>query len=48
MSEVTFVVLASNTKVTKWFASEYQARRFVNKLKHSKRCRLISCPLFRW
>lgn len=26
MSEVTFVVLASNTKVTKWFASEYQAK----------------------
>lgn len=29
------------------FNSEYKARNFVNKLKHSKRCTLISYPLFK-
>lgn len=48
MYEVTFLVLESNTEVTKTFDSEYLARKFVNKLKHSKKCRLLSYPYLRW
>ena len=48
MYEVIYLVLESNTEVTKSFDSEYQARKFVNKLKHSKKCRLLSYPYFRW
>lgn len=33
-------------KVKREFDSEYHCRRFVNRLRHSRRCRLISCPLF--
>lgn len=43
---VTFIVNASRQKLTKCFDSPYQARVFVNKLKHSKRCTLVSYPLF--
>lgn len=48
MYEVTFLVLKSKTEVTKTFNSEYFARKFVYKLKHSKKCRLLSYPYFRW
>ena len=48
MYDVTFLVLISNTKVTKSFTSAYLAQKFVNKLKHSKKCRLISYPLFEY
>ena len=48
MYEVTYLVLESNTEVTKSFDSEYKARKLVNKLKHSKKCRLLSYPYFRW
>ena len=34
------------TRVEKTFDSPYLARKFVNKLKYSKRCRLVSAPLF--
>lgn len=43
---VTFIVNASRQKLTKCFDSPYQAKLFVNKLRHSKRCTLISYPLF--
>lgn len=33
-------------RITKEFQSPYLAEKFVNKIKHSKRCRLISAPLF--
>lgn len=33
-------------RVEKEFDSEYFCRKFVNKLRHSKRCRLVSFPLF--
>ena len=43
---VTFIVNESRQKLTKCFDSPYQAKLFVNKLRHSKRCTLISYPLF--
>lgn len=33
-------------RVTKTFDSPYICRQFVNKINHSKRCQLISAPLF--
>lgn len=33
-------------RVEKTFDSEYLCRKFVNKLKHSKRCVLVSYPNF--
>ena len=35
------------TRVEKLFDSEYLCRKFVNKLKHSKRCVLVSYPIFK-
>lgn len=35
------------TRVEKEFNSAYLCRKFVNKLKHSKRCVLVSYPLFK-
>lgn len=34
------------SRVTKTFDSEFLCRKFVNKLKRSKRCTLVSYPLF--
>lgn len=45
--KVTFFVNATNQKLTRSFDSEYQAYNFVNKLKHSKKCTLVSYPLFK-
>ncbi len=33
-------------RVEEEFDSEYLCRKFVNKIRHSKRCRLVSAPLF--
>lgn len=44
--KVTYLVNETNTRLTRSFDSEYLARKFVNKLKFSKRCTLLSCPLF--
>lgn len=33
-------------RVEKVFDSPWTARKFVNKIKYSKRCRLVSAPLF--
>ena len=44
---VTFFVVETGEKLTKSFESEYMAYKFVNKLKHSKRCILVSYPLFK-
>lgn len=33
-------------RVEKEFDSEYLCRKFVNKLRHSKHCQLVSFPLF--
>ena len=43
--KVTFLN-ETNQKLTRGFDSEYLARKFVQKIKHSKRCTLISYPLF--
>ena len=43
MITVVFLVKATGTKVTRQFESSYQARLFANKLKHSRKCSLISC-----
>lgn len=34
-------------RVEKTFDSEYLCRKFVTKLKHSKKCTLVSYPLFK-
>lgn len=44
--KVTFLVNASRVKLTRSFDSPYLARKFVNKLRHSRRCTLLSHPLF--
>lgn len=44
---VVFIVKATGQKVVREFTSEYHARIFVNRLRHSKRCVLVSCPLFK-
>lgn len=44
--DVVYIVKASGTRVTKHFESPYQCRQFVNKLKRSKKCALVSYPLF--
>lgn len=45
MYKVSFLN-AKKVSVTKTFDSLYKARLFVNKLKRSKTCVLISYPLF--
>lgn len=44
---IDYIVLKTNVRLTKSFESEFMARKFVNKLKHSKECFLISCPIFK-
>ena len=44
--KVTFLVNKTNEKLQRSFDSPYLAREFVRKLKHSKRCTLVSAPLF--
>ena len=44
---VTFIVKETGAQLIKSFESEYLAYKFVNRLKHSKRCILVSYPLFK-
>jgi len=46
MLRVKFLVLATGTVVERVFDSYYLCRVFVNKLRHSQKCRLISYPNF--
>lgn len=46
MLRVVFQVISTGRFVEKLFDSEYQCRKFVNKLRYSKRCRLVSYPNF--
>lgn len=46
MKLVVVFLNASGIRCTREFDSEYLCRVFVNKLRHSKRCRLISYPVF--
>lgn len=44
--EVTYIVNATGTKLKRSFDSPYLAWKFVNKLRHSKKCTLVSYPYF--
>lgn len=44
--KVTFLVNNNRAVLTRSFDSPYLARLFVNKLKHSTRCTLLSYPVF--
>ncbi len=44
--KVTFIENETRRVLLRSFDSEYLCRKFVNKLKHSKRCTLLSSPLF--
>ena len=44
--EVVFIVRESGTKLVRNFDSEYLARKFVEKVKRSKKLILVSYPLF--
>lgn len=44
MLEVCFIVIATGVRVTKVFDSYPECRKFVNKLRHSKKCRLVYSP----
>lgn len=44
--KVVFIVNTTKKKVEKTFESPYLCRQFVNKLKRSKKCTLVSYPLF--
>ena len=43
---VKFIVRETGAVVTKEFDSYYRCRKFVMKLKHSKKCCLVSYPNF--
>lgn len=43
---VRFLVLKTNQIVDKEFYSYMECKKFVNKMRHSKKCRLISYPNF--
>lgn len=44
--KVTYLVNNTGVKLTRSFLSPFSARKFVNKMKYSKRCTLISYPNF--
>lgn len=44
--KVTFIVNDTKQVVTRSFDSPKIAQNFVNKLKHSKKCKPLSYPLF--
>lgn len=43
-NDVVFIANDTGRKLVRQFTSPYHARKFVNKLKHSKRCTLVSYP----
>ena len=43
---VEFEVLETKKIVAKTFANPQQCRNFINRLRHSKKCRLVSYPNF--
>lgn len=42
---VTFIS-EKGTKLVKYFDSPYKGRQFANKIKRSKRCKLVACSGF--
>jgi len=47
MLRVVFQVISTGSFVEKFFDSEYHCRCFVNKIRHSSRCRLVTYPNFK-
>lgn len=45
-NNVSFIVKATGKKIVKSFEDEYEAYVFTNKLKYSRKCILVSHPLF--
>lgn len=45
MYKVKYIVLATGAVIEKEFRELYHCRVFLNKIKHSKKCRVISCPI---
>ena len=43
---VTYIVKKTGRVIKKEFDSEFLCRKFVNKIKHSKVCELVSYPVF--
>lgn len=43
---VVFIINSTKEKIVRAFDSPYKCRQFVNKLKHSKKCTLVSYPIF--
>lgn len=44
--DVTYIVNATKQKLTRRCTSAYEAYKFVNKLRYSKKCTLVSYPNF--
>lgn len=44
---VRFIVVKTGAVVDKHFDSYFLCQKFVNKLRHSSKCRLVSYPNFR-
>lgn len=44
--KVTYMVNNTGVKLTRSFMSPFSARKFINKMKYSKHCTLISYPIF--
>ena len=42
---VEYIVHKTNKRLVQRFSSPYLARKFVNRLRHSKKCTLISYPI---
>lgn len=42
--EVEFKVIATGAVVKRKFDSFWECKKFINKLRHSKKCQLISYP----
>lgn len=45
--DVVFIARDSGRKLVKSFESPYLARKFVEKVRRSKKCTLVSYPIFR-
>lgn len=43
---VTFLVKESGARLTRFFDSEFLARKFINKLRHSRKCTFLSTSGF--
>lgn len=44
--DITFIVRGTGEKLVRTFRDEHEAYLFANKLRHSRKCVLVSCPRF--